>query len=412
MRRIIQKLSSFLSRRHSIIVGAIIGGVILGGILYSIHLGDALRYYDERQYSTLAQNLATLHKFSLDGEKPSAFWPPGYPLFLSFFVFCGAKIASLRMLNFLLLGFCIYLVHQILSRQSTPQAAVLGVLLVAIYPVVFYAAGTLYTQTFAALLFLLILFLSSSKALSTGKLLLCGFLFGFLILTIPVFILILLIAAAWSWLTNDFIRPQRFLITIAAALVVVGLWSARNYVVFDKFVFISTNSGINLLLGNSENTRPNAGLNVDISKYLDEARTLHLDEAGGDAYYKSKAVEWVMDHKTEAIKLYCLKVLNYFNYRNDLYTETEESSAKDFVMLLTYGPLLLLFAGRILLMGSIKLKSNEVFYILIYISSAFIYAIFFTRIRFRLPFDYLMIMVVAMFLGKLMVRMAQDDDSH
>ena len=57
------------------------------------------------------------------------------------------------------------------------------------------------------------------------------------------------------------------MINIISSICVIGLWSIRNYYVFNSFVFVSTNGGFNLLLGNSKNTEPNLGVNTDISQY-------------------------------------------------------------------------------------------------------------------------------------------------
>jgi hypothetical protein len=109
-----------------------------------------------------------------------------------------------------------------------------------------------------------------------------------------------------------------------------------------------------------------------------------------------------LNHKGQALKLYVLKVLNHFNYRNNVYTRTETSAARDLVMLLTYGPLLLLFIIRLLIMKQVRPTSTETLLIVLYIAAAFFYAVFYPRIRYRLSFDFLMIIVVARFLGHLL----------
>jgi hypothetical protein len=101
------------------------------------------------------------------------------------------------------------------------------------------------------------------------------------------------------------------------------------------------------------------------------------------------------------LKLYILKLLNYFNYRNELYASAESSWTKDILMLVTYGPLLLLSACSLFLVKRFGFSKFEALFFLIYLSSAFFYAIFVTRIRYRLPFDFLLIMIVALFLHKI-----------
>jgi len=398
MQRIGIQLLSFMKRRNKVILVFLVSSVVFSGTLYSLSLGNNLRYRDEHDYYELATNIITSHRYSPDGEHPTAHRPPGYPLILSLFILLGANIAHLRILNFVALGLCMHLLHKILKEQSSRLAAILAVLLIVCYPVLFYTAGTLYPQTMGSFLFLLIIFLLMRNTKSYRTFALSGLLFGYLILTIPTFVFVLFVFGVLSYFFERSIGAKGTLITIALAFLPIGAWSARNYAVFNTFVFVSSNSGINLLLGNSENTTPNAGTNVDISKYSADAARLDLDEVERDRYYRSKAIEFIVSHKMLTVKLYCQKFLNYFHYRNKLATKAETSSAKDLIMLVTYGPLLLLFIFRIFFMKLLRPSPLEVLLIVLYISSAFLYAIFFTRIRFRLPFDFLLISVVAMFL--------------
>ena len=64
-------------------------------------------------------------------------------------------------------------------------------------------------------------------------------------------------------------------------------------------------------------------------------------------------------------------------------------------MILTYCPLLLLFVIRLFRFRAYPLQSWEVLCYLLYLQAALCYAVFFPRIRYRLPYDYLLISVVA-----------------
>jgi hypothetical protein len=378
--------------------------ILVAGIFYSINLGNELRFHDEQAYYLLATNLVSHHLYSFDGQRSSLYRPPGYPLFLALFVFMGCDIVSLRILNFVALGICIILIYHILKKFISPRAGLIGAFLVVCYPVLFYAAGTLYPQIIAACVFLLVIYLMIFKPAWKWSFLLSGLLFGWLVLAVPTFLYALALLLIWAWATGGFRLLKKYLITALLACLVVSLWTIRNYTIAHHFVPVSTNSGFMLLLGNCENTTPNAGPNADITQYRNEAMRLDLSEYQEDLYYRSKAFEWIRNHKAEALKLYLLKTLNHFNYWNDLYTKSEGSAAKETIMLFTFGPLLLLFMGRILCAKMMRLSSLEILLITLYITSAFVHAVFFTRIRYRVPFDFLLIIVVAGFLNEIFNR--------
>jgi 4-amino-4-deoxy-L-arabinose transferase-like glycosyltransferase len=374
--------------------------VILCGCLYSISLGDQLRYLpDERDYDTLANSLALNGSYSLDGEHPTAYRAPGYPLFLAVFRLMGARVVHFRILNFILLGSALFILQAVLKRQSSPLSAALGVLFTAGYPVFFYTAGTLYPQILASFLFLLAIALFTHPDIQMSHYLLGGLLLGFLILTVPTFAFTLFVFLGWFLLNPRLRRPLGITLAVGGALLVVGLWTARNYAAFGSFVFVSSNSGENLLLGNSEHTLPNAGTNVDISSYYEQ--TLEMDEVERDAFYRAQALEYIREHPARAARLYGLKVLNYFNFRNELYTKSEGSSLRDLLVLFTYSPLLLVFFTRLAFLPHIQATRFEILLAVLYGLSALASAIFFTRIRFRLPFDALLIMLAAIFLAQL-----------
>jgi len=150
-------------------------------------------------------------------------------------------------------------------------------------------------------------------------------------------------------------------------------------------------------LGNSENTTPNSGVNVDISKY--DAVAGRLDEIARDKYYRDHAIDYIMNNKQQATKLYLLKLINHFNFRNELRTASESSRISDAVMLVTYGFMCFICLFRIVHIKEYSLSRIETVVLLFYVVNALFSAVFFTRIRFRLPFDLLLTIIVARFLA-------------
>ena len=403
MRKIINQFASIAERKNSQILWISILLVVVAGTLYSFYLGNQLRFLpDESDYYVLATNLINRHIYSLDGAMPTAYRPPGYPLLITVFRFLGAQAVHLRIINYLLLALCLVVLNETLKKRSILIAASIGILLVLFYPVIFYTAGQLYPQTLATLLFLLSIYLITRTDRTWWSILLAGFSLGLLVLTVPIFFFSIFVIGVWIWYFERLEGIKSFIISASIAFLIIGLWTFRNYSVFNTWFFVSTNSGENLLLGNSENTQPNIGQLADINEYRRES--VIMSEVERDQYYRSQAIQYIRTYPDQSIRMYFSKLLNYFNYRNELVTEVEESPIRDIIMFLTYIPLLLIFIIRLIMNKFVKTSPFEWLLIILYFTSALVSAVFFTRIRFRLPFDFVLIMVVAIFLGNIIVN--------
>jgi hypothetical protein len=363
-----------------------------------LHLGRTLRYPDEAEYLALARNLVAQRVYSADGVHPTAYRLPGYPAILAALMLLKADLAALRFLNFVLLGLSGYLVWRLLGRASA-LAGMIGLAMAVGYPLGVYTAGTFYPQTLATTLFLAVLCLVFRREEpERGAMAAAGVLSGWLILTVATFAPIVLLLCAWRLAGGPARRWKPVLFLAGGCALVVTAWTLRNAAVFRSFVPVSTNRGISLLVGNTENTTPNAGVTVDISKY--ERAAEGMGEAEKDRYYAQCAREYVLSHKARALKLYVLKSLNYYNFRNTMLVKSESSPVRDLTMLVSYGLLLGLCIGRLLACRRFPLSALERFALAIYVLNGFLAAVFFTRLRFRLPFDYLLILVAASFAGQ------------
>jgi hypothetical protein len=147
---------SMIEQRSDRLLYLLVALLLILGCAYAFYLGSEIRFYpDECEYSDLAHYLVTTGMYTLDGKQPTAYRPPGYPLYLASLAFMGGGIVHFRLLNFLALAVVMCGVYKILKEQSTPLAAILGALMVIGYPLAFYTAGTLYPQTLAAGSFML-----------------------------------------------------------------------------------------------------------------------------------------------------------------------------------------------------------------------------------------------------------------
>jgi hypothetical protein len=355
--------------------------------------GATLRFADEKQYLILATNLIEKGAYTFDGVRPTAYRPPGYVWLLAPFVGFGAGVTTLKLLNAGLLALTALVAGRFLSAHGLRFGIVAAASLVLAYPVLLYVAGTLFPQTLAGLLLVITISLLFSRERTRLRTATAGLVYGYLILTVPTFLALAAAVATALWLVHaPRERAMHVTVFVVLAAVVVGAWTARNYVAFGKAILIATNGGENLLLGNSEHTTPRTGVMADISAQAAIAVT--LDEVAKDSFYRHEALLWIANHPARAGRLFLEKLVHHFHYRNDLAQRTEQSTAKDLVLLVTYYPLL--FATLALVLRRHPRPGDwEYACIGLYGAFALISAVFFTRIRYRVPADVLLIVVCA-----------------
>ncbi len=397
MQRAIDALDRW-SRR--ILAGSILFTLVVSGA-YAVHFKDRVRFYDEGDYLSIAQNLAHGRGFAIYGSTPTAFRAPGFPLLLGLVRSLGIPVTAARMVNVILLAVAVLLAWMLADRIAGRAAAALAALGVALYPLLVFTASTFYPETLATTL-LVAAVLSAVVAdtapapRSTWLLGASGLLFSLLFLTVPSYGVAAVVTLVWLlW------RRRAALPAVACFVVLlllpIGAWTVRNAADLDAFVPATTGAGVNLLLGNSANTGMDTGVNADISHYTKIAKRRHLDEVELDRYYRSSAITYMEDHPARTVGLWAEKTLNYFNAANRVATGSESSSGRNLIAALTYYPLLILLVIRLVLAARrrLPLSHAEALMVAIYLLLAPVMGIFFTRSRFRAPADALLIVLVA-----------------
>jgi len=375
---------------------------VLAGVLFSFLLPSTVRFSDEGEYLTLTRNLLHGPGYSMDGVHLTAMRPPGYSFFLAAIEALGGGMVAMRIVQYFLFAGTILLICRLFPANNRFVSVLVVTGVVMVYPVLFYTSSTLYPQTLAGFLFMLALTFLISAGRGFAPSLAAGLTFGVLILVVPTFLFTLIVVVATA-LMLKIVRWHNALLILVAASLLIGPWTARNAVQFHRFVPVASNSGANFLIGNCETTIPTGGSgNVDRTRYQREARTLGLDEFQEDNYYRQAAVTWIKGHPGQAVVLYFEKAANFFNVYNEFAPETqaEVSTWKQTVLGIGYGLLLALLAWRLVEMKRFPLTTQEKLFLIVYVLSAFTSAIFFTRIRLRLPYDYLIVAVVALHVGR------------
>ncbi len=398
--------------------------VVLGSVLYAAHLGERVRYPDEREYLAIAANVLEGRGYSIDGATPTAYRAPGFVGLVLLGKVMGEDLVDVRMLNFVCLLVSLAAVFA-LARSVVPGGGIFAMLAVVGYPVQFYTAGTFYPQTLSgALLTTLLAVVSRGDRLTVRRAVCGGVLGGALMLTSPSMLFAFGVLALWllaggGWVggvavergerRGDGARGSDGVASLArragvvgvlvlAAVLVLSPWQSRNHRRLGATGFIATNGGLNLLLGNASGARANSGVNVDLSAYA----APELDEVARDRHYRRAALDEMRARPARTVWLYARKFANHFNFRNELFVATERSPWRDLMALVTYGGLCGVVLLRLALRKRLPLSRMEWFVLLLYVANGAFAALFFTRIRFRVPFDLLLAIVAGTTMARLM----------
>jgi 4-amino-4-deoxy-L-arabinose transferase-like glycosyltransferase len=192
---------------------------------------------------------------------PTAYWPVGYPAFLSLgYLLMGPSPLVGKALNCLLYPLIAWATYMC-ARQTLKnrETSVASLLLLAFYPNHIAYSSLLLTEYLAQtlLLFTAALQLAAQDNLKLAAL--AGATSGLAALTKPQLICLPIVIAVSQALGHSGERRFRIVVVCVIAMtvsvVVISPWTWRNYRVFRAFVPVSTNGGVNLLIGNSRASR-------------------------------------------------------------------------------------------------------------------------------------------------------------
>lgn len=252
----------------------------------------ALPSSDGAVYLELAHRLLSDGRFEVAGTR--AYWPPGYPFFLTpwLSVLPDTAATALSQLALYIVGGigC----FKLAQRLSGREAGCLALLIFSLWPNLVTLVGTPQKETLIIALLPWVAYFLISTSVKT--ILLAGSGFGFSVLVQPSLQLLLPIAILVIILTRlpgCYIRVMFFVIAAAA---VVLPWSMRNADVLGKFILVSTNGGSNLYRANN----PLATGGYTPHGFVD---TSNFGEVKEDEIAKKLAVTWIMENPSAFLTL-------------------------------------------------------------------------------------------------------------
>lgn len=266
-------------------------------------------------FDTLAWNLVSLGRFTLDGTTPSAHVGPLYPAVLAaFYSVVGHRP---EWVLFLHVGFdvaaslCIYLVG---TRLFHPWVGAFAAAAVFLYPAYWtydprIRSESLLTCLLSAWLWATVLCRSSTRMVSFVG---AGLLAGLTILCKPVTIplAVALIGLALLGIDSLRVRTARASIYLLACLLVVLPWTIRNYRAFDLVIPVSAGVGAGLWVGSDPLSRGSWPMSYETEAQIWESAGIAplsyahaMYEVSTDRLLRTKGWTRITDHPVQYLWL-------------------------------------------------------------------------------------------------------------
>ncbi len=358
---------------------------------------------DEFYYLEASQNLYSGEGYRVH-DAPTAYHPVGYSLCLSLFHFTGFDsvfaFQVAQVFAFLLLLFVLYRFCRILFDE---KVALVAIFLVAFYPYWIFTPARLLPTTFFTLFLLLATFFLYKKKVNPSKVnaVLAGFCFGITVLMKSTALIVFISALIWYFFASPERTRQRLAtITLLMILVIVVLapWLYRNSLVFGK-PLLGTNFGYNLWLGSHADANLHSSVNQKaIPESLQKQLSQALNEVERDRIFLNAALREIARSPGEAFWGF-LKKSVYF-WRPNISPTTSKhfhTTSLQWISILSVMPLLV-FA----LLGfysALRNGNTDLYLLVIYIVVfTLVHALFFPKVRFRLPVDIYLFMPAAYFI--------------
>jgi 4-amino-4-deoxy-L-arabinose transferase-like glycosyltransferase len=246
-----------MKKNTSIKLALLIFFIALGLRLAYLYLfnGPMLSADAKYLFLPLASKLEAGQGYSTNTGQPCLIREPLYPFFLSLiFRGFGRNLNLVKIIQCVMGGLMCVLVYLLALRLFDPIVALGAAITVAAYPPLIYTNVDIATETLAALLLMVFMFLwvLARELDSKRYYLFAGAILGLASLTRAAtqFLPALILAMALCRLPRHGVRP--FIVSLYLLLgfmLTIGGWSIRNYRVSGNLILISSNGGQSLFYG-------------------------------------------------------------------------------------------------------------------------------------------------------------------
>jgi len=264
---------------------------------------DANPVSDFMVYLERASSLAGGFGYATPDRSPTAYWPVGYPAFLAVTLAIGGRhLIAAKLANILIYVATAGLLLATGRRIRAGGSGFLAVTYVSLSPNHIAYANLLASEPLALLTvagtFYAFVRLAGAQRpfpwLAAGCV---SFVLGVYVkpqlLWLP-----LLLAVAASALQKNCSVLRRTTAFYAAIVIAVAPWACRNHRVFGKWIPISTNTGVNLYIGNNQHANGSYVWSEDV-----RAPLVGVNEAEADERARELAGRHILEHPWRTVTL-------------------------------------------------------------------------------------------------------------
>ena len=258
---------------------------------------------------------------------PTAWMPPIYPFliaatFRTFGVYSNQAAIFLLVFQTSSSVLTCFLLYMVGKRIFNAQAGLLAALLFAVYPAsINFAVRQIWSVSLFSCCFLVLILslLKLGKEMNVIQGTWVGVLAGVATLVDPIIVASFPFVALWLYVNSnrDRVATCKVLaVTMLLFFVCVSPWLVRNYVIFGQFVFIKSNFGNELFLGNNPYATGSYWAPRAFESLTDPERESlkSADEPSRNRFLLQKAIAFISTHPLEFLKLTMSRFVHYWSF--------------------------------------------------------------------------------------------------
>ena len=369
------------------------------GLALALRVGFGLAQHgleastDERHWDRIG---ASFWQEGLLAERAGTYRPPLYPLLIAAtYEVCGQQPGAVRLWQALLGTATCGLLFAVGQRLGGARVGLIAAGLAAVYPLFIFFTGTLMAETLLVFLTVAILLMAlrfEEKAClrRAGEL---GVVLGLGGLCKPV-LLAWVPLLLWGWWRQG--RGARWgrlaAVCVGLALTIVP-WTVRNYLMTGHLALVSTNMGVNLLIGHEARATGQYREGIDYLVMYERLVDAEPNAVVADRLATRRVLEWMLARPLRTAELAGRKLVLFWNP-----WVTGGGGWIGWIGLLTSGPLLALG-----LWGWWTLRGSTAGWAVgsLLLCLSLVHALIFAHTRFRLPIDAALVGPAALALSQL-----------